>query len=102
MGASCACVHVSVCCLFQWRDGCEGELSFLTARERKDVSSLDSGVPLLFVKTKQKEKRTRGERGEKKSMREGKRGGRDRGRERESKKLEPVTDNNAVCSLTET
>lgn len=46
------------------------------AGERKDVSSLDSGVPLLFVKTKQKERRTRGEReGRKKSMRERKREG---------------------------
>lgn len=46
------------------------------AGERKDVSSLDSGVPLLFVKTKQKERRTRGEReGRKKSTRERKREG---------------------------
>lgn len=30
------------------------------ARERKDVSSLDSGVPLLLVKTKLKEKRHKG------------------------------------------
>lgn len=46
------------------------------AGERKDVSSLDSGVPLLFMKTKQKERRTRGEReGRKKSMREWKREG---------------------------
>lgn len=35
-------------------------VSFLMARERKDVSSLDSGVPLLLVKTKLKERRTRG------------------------------------------
>lgn len=39
------------------------------AREGKDVSSLDSGVPLLFMKTKQKERRTRGER--EKKMHEG-------------------------------
>lgn len=73
------------------------------AGERKDVSSLDSGVPLLFVKTKQKERRTRGEREGRKKEHEGtEERGRDRGRERESRKLEPVTDNNEVCSVTET
>lgn len=45
------------------------------ARERKDVSSLDSGVPLLFVKTKQKERRTRGAREKKRA------GGREGGEE---------------------
>ena len=56
---------------------------------------------MLFVKTKQKERRTRGERERekkrKKSMRERKRGGRE-----SRKKSEPVADNNAVCSVTET
>lgn len=89
--AFCVCFCVCVYCLFQWK----GELSFLMARERKDVSSLDSGVPLLFMKTKQKERGTRGER-EKEIMREG---GTEEGK---SRKLEPVAENNAVCSLTET
>lgn len=46
--SACVCVRV------------EGVVSFLMARERKDVSSLDSGVPLLLVKTKLIERRTRG------------------------------------------
>lgn len=82
-------------CLHVW-----GSCLFLMARERKDVSSLDSGVPLLFMKTKQKEKRTRGEREKK-----GHEGGEERREEQrkgESRKFEPVTDNNAVCSVTET
>lgn len=71
------------------------------AGERKDVSSLDSGVPLLFVKTKREE--DKGRKGGKKKEHEGtEERGRDRGRERESRKLEPVTDNNEVCSVTET
>lgn len=41
-------------------------------REREDVSSLDCGVPLLFVKTKQKEKKTRGEKRGADERREGK------------------------------
>lgn len=69
------------------------------ARERKDVSSLDSGVPLLLVKTKLKEKRTRGGGwalqggGERRETEEG---------SRESKKSGGATDNKAVCSMTET
>lgn len=61
-------------------------------RQRKDVSCLDETLAslLLFVKTKQKravsEKETRG----KKTDRE------------ERERFEPVSDNNAVCSLEET
>lgn len=59
------------------------------ARERKDVSSLDSGVPLLLVKTKLKEKRTRGGGGH---YREGVRGERQRkGAGKAKSQGEPLT-----------
>lgn len=77
------------------------------ARERKDVSSLDSGVPLLFLKTKQKERRTRGGRGgvvEAEGAgvggytREEKRGGRNRrGREEQKRKGGRVAQKSLNC-----
>lgn len=77
---------------------------FLMARERKDVSSLDSGVPLLLMKTKQKREEDKGRRvgtREGDERREGQRKGAKK-RERESKKSQGASDNNAVCSMTET
>ncbi len=64
----CVCARLSACVLsIQVERWVRGGAVFLNSqRERKDVSSLDSGVPLLFVKTKQKERRTRGEREKKK------------------------------------
>lgn len=70
------------------------------ARERKDVSCLHSGVPLLFMETKQKEMENKGNGGWEHEGEEERRG--IKGGTEGKKKFEPVLDNNVVCFVTET
>lgn len=88
-----ACGHVHVCeCVVYSSGGMGGRGSCLFKWTERGRMSPAWTVASLCCLWKQNKKRRR--RGEKKEERT--RGG------RESRKLEPVTDNNAVCSVTET
>lgn len=94
---------VCVCCLFKWRNGWEAGAVFLNGWREEGCLQPGLWRPFVVRENKTKREEDKGRKGGKKKEHEGtEERGRDRGRERESRKLEPVTDNNEVCSVTET